>query len=456
MVQLECVAGNPKREVLEVSMAWLDDLWDEQAGLLWTAERTMHMTRETALYALGLLSRAQPGDNVRAVRALDVVLDNQYDSPGSSYDGTFRRGPEEPDMPPADPVMWLHFDPNWRQFLGTTLAAIADRHGEDLPRALNGRIRSAIERAVTGEPAGRVASTYSNIALMKAWLDAWSGRREQADDFAREIHAHYVELGAFLEYNSPTYYGIDLSALALWRNSTDTLVELGAELEALLWRDIARFYHAGMLNMCGPYDRSYGMDMTKYATPLGLWIWAEMGRDKAPFPDPSTPFDHPNDMGFGPLIAALGPQIPDDVKPDLGSFSGERYVEQTITDEPLRTATAWLSDDVMIGAQSGPSSGIGWLQHHHATLHRRTSDGQIAWMRLLPDCPADARAKPNELSVWTSGSPLRFEISGGSIFQLVKAMETNATSTDEQEFGDRFVVTFEPARSGQTRVSFGV
>ncbi len=454
MGQLECVAGDAKHQVLEVSMTWLDDLWDDKAGLLWTADRTMHMARETAWYTLGLLSRAGPGDDARAVRALGAVLDNQYDAPGSSYDGTFRRAPEEPD-PPADPVMWLHFDPNWRQFAGTTLAVIVDKYGGDLPQALNERIRSAIERAVTGEPTDRVVPTYSNIALMKAWLDAWSGRHDEADAFAREIHSHYMELGAFLEYNSPTYYGIDLWALALWRNSTETLAELGADLEERLWRDIARFYHAGMLNVCGPYDRSYGMDMTKYATPLGLWIWAEVGRDKAPFPDPATRFDHPNDMGFGPLVAALGPRIPEDVVADLESFSGERYVEQTISGDPLRVASAWLSDDVMIGAQTGPSSGIGWLQHHHATLHRRV-DGEIACMRLLPDCPADARAKPNELSVSTSGNVLRFELAGGSIFQLVNAMETNATSTEEQEVGGSFIVTFEPARNGTTRVSFGV
>jgi len=454
MVQVGSVVGDAKHEVLEVSMAWLDDLWDEHAGLLWTADRAMHMARETASYALGLLSRAGTGDDVRAVHALDAVLGNQFDAPGSSYDGTFRRAPEEPD-PPADPVMWLHFDPNWRQFVGTTLAVIVDRYGKELPRALSERIRSSIERAVTGEPADRVVPTYSNIALMKAWLDAWSGRRDQADDFAREIHSHYMDSGAFLEYNSPTYYGIDLWALALWRNSTETLAELGAELEQGLWRDIARFYHAGMLNLCGPYDRAYGMDMTEYATPLGLWMWAGIGRDKAPFPDPSKRFDHPHDMGFGPLVAALGPQIPADVIPELESFSGERYVEQTITGDPLRVATAWLSDDVMIGAQSGPSSGIGWLQHHHATLHRRI-DGKIAWMRLLPDCPADAKAKRSELSVWTSGSPLRFETSGASIFQLVKAMESNAASTDEQETDGGFIVSFEPARAGTTHVSFGV
>ncbi len=433
----------------------MDELWDDQVALLWTADRSAHMVRETSLYALGLLSRFAGDDEQRAARALAAVLDHQFDAPGMAYDGTFRRAPEEPD-PPADPIMWLHFDPNWRQFVGTTLATIVDRHGAQLPSDLVTRIRTSIERAVTGEPPGRVAVTYSNIALMKAWLDAWSGRTDEAETFARDIHAHYLEHNAFIEYNSPTYYGIDLWALALWRESTEAMAELGAELEQELWRDIARFYHAGLRNLCGPFDRAYGMDMNRYATPLGLWIWSVAGRDHAPFPDPATRFGHPHDICFGPLMSVGGTRMPEDATAELTAFTGERLIEQTISGDPLRVATAWLSEDVMIGAQTGPSSGIGWLQHHHATLHCRTSDGEIAWMRLLPDCPADARAKPNELSVWTTGSALRFEISGGSIFQLVKAMETNAASTEEQETEDGFIVTFEPARSGQTRVSFGV
>ena len=30
---------------------------------------------------------------------------------------------------------------------------------------------------------------------------------------------------------------------------------------AELWRDIARFYHPAMRNLCGPFDRAYGLDL---------------------------------------------------------------------------------------------------------------------------------------------------------------------------------------------------
>jgi hypothetical protein len=58
---------------------------------------------------------------------------------------------------------------------------------------------------------------------MKAWLDAWSGRVTEGEELARRTHAHYTEHGAFGDYNSPpTYFGIDLWALGLWRDSIGT------------------------------------------------------------------------------------------------------------------------------------------------------------------------------------------------------------------------------------------
>jgi hypothetical protein len=294
--------------------------------------------------------------------------------------------------------MWIAFDPNWRQFIGTTFAVIIDRYGDALPNEVVQRLRASIELAVDSEPPGRVAATYANIALMKAWLDAWMGRIDQADALAAATFEHFAVNEAFLEYNSPTYYGIDLSALALWRSS-DLLSERGEVMETALWRDIARFYHADLRNMCGPFDRSYGMDMTTHATPLGLWIWSVVGRSLAPFPDPATRFRHPHDMCFGPWVAAFEPNVPDDVVPHLRTFAGERFVERTISADPPRKATAWLSEDVMIGAQQGPPSGIGFFQHHHATMHWREADGSVGWLRLVPETPADAIANPGELRI---------------------------------------------------------
>ncbi len=253
-------------DILTPCMAWMDGFWDDDAALLWSVKRDRHLVRETSWYAFGLLMQGRV--NV-AMRALDAVLDEQFDAPGTQWDGTFRRAPEEGD-PPDDAVMWIHFDPNWRQFIGTIFALICDRYSAEIGGPLEARLRTSIARAVETEGDARVVPTYANIALMKAWLDDWSGRPEGAA-LGRAVESHFFEDGGFLEYNSPTYYGIDLYALALWRGSP-ALAAAGANVEAALWRDIADFYHAGLRNVCCPYDRAYGMDMTSYATPLGLWM----------------------------------------------------------------------------------------------------------------------------------------------------------------------------------------
>jgi hypothetical protein len=435
-------------------MAWMDERWDDAAALLWAVRHDRHLTRDSAWYALGLLQRGGEGDAERAHRAIEAVIANQFVAPGAPYDGTFRRAPEEPD-PPDDPVMWVHYDPNWRQFIGTTFALICDRY--PVPAGLEQRMRTSIAGAVEGEPGGRVVPTYANIALMKAWLDAWSGRTQHAEGFARDIATHFGEHGTFLEYNSPTYYGINLFALALWRSSTEALRSLGEQMETALWRDIARFYHAGLRNMCGPYDRAYGMDMTSYATPLGLWIWSIAGAARAPFPDVSRRFSHPHDICFAPCVTAFETKVPDDAVGALSAFSGERTIEQTITSSPSRVATAWLSDDVMLGAQSGPASGIGWFQHHHATIHWRCDDGSVGWARLRPDVPADATASSGTLSIGTTTTqPIVFDVhphvqlsrAGWSSAGREIRVETNAGPAKAEEGA----VVYQPADGPTTFV----
>jgi hypothetical protein len=381
----------------------MDDLWDDDTALLWAVRRDRHLVRETGLYALGLLRR---GDAVRAERALRAMIAQQFPMDGAPYEGTFRRAPEEAD-PPDEPTMWIHYDPNWRQFIGTNFAVIIDQHADALPVAVVDDLRASIDRCVSGEPDDRVAAAYANIALMKAWLDTWAGRIEIGESLARATYAHFDKHGTFLEYNSPTYYGIDLGALAMWRTSGNaTLRDLGSDIEQRLWRDIARFYHAGLRNLCGPYDRAYGMDMTAHATPLGLHIWSAVGRELAPFPDTSVRFSHPHDVCFGPLVAAVPSKVPADVLDHLERFRAERHIEQTVSDDPSRVVTAWLGEDAMIGGWSGPTSGIGFFQHAHGTIH--TPDG---WLRLHAQTPAAAVASPRTLEIAADGA-IALEVSG--------------------------------------------
>ena len=428
-------------ELLDVSMAWMDPWWDPEVGLLWNMDgsydevappRSIHLVPQSAWYAAGLLFRGGPGDEARAVRTIEALLDTQYASPetlGAEWHGTFARFLESP-VPKPGAVMWLDFDPNWRQFIGTTFEVLL-QDGLIADAALATRVRAAVELAVTAEPLDRVPPNYSNIALMRAFLEVEHGR-PGAEEYARSVVALFDEHGAFEEYNSATYYGIDLYALALWRDRSSSafLRESGARIEAALWRDVARWYHPGMRNLCGPWSRSYGMDLTVYASLLGVWMWPALGRADTPFPAVERPFEHAHDLTHGPLADRLGPVVPDDVRPALVAFSGEHVVEQRITGS--RVATGWLSDRVMCGGEDGSLTASARGQFHPATAHWLRPDGGVGWIRLVHYAPAQAVASPGALDMtclpsvkrgavapelWVSGAD-GADLSGGGTWAL--------------------------------------
>lgn len=329
-------------------LAWADRWWDEERGLLWNPPgsfddyglegQTVHMVPQTAWYAVGCLMR---GDRDRALRITEELRALQYDEPGSVIDGTFARFAETP-KPGPDAVEWIDYDPNWRQFIGTTFSLMQLHFDLEL--------REPIERAISGEPRDRVSPRYSNIALMKAWL-------ERDEELAREVARLFEEHGAFGEYNSPTYYGIDLYALALWRKHppTERFKTWGDAMRDDLWRDIARWYHPGLRNLCGPYSRAYGMDMSSYVALFGLWLPDQV------VPDITQPFEHSHDLTMAPVIELL-----DDRPATLATETG--LVSQRIDED--RVAMGWLGDDVMLGGESGGKyRAIG--QYHPATAHWR-------------------------------------------------------------------------------------
>jgi hypothetical protein len=399
-------------DLLDVSMAWLDQWWDPEVGLLWNMEgsydeigpaRSIHLVPQSAWYAAGLLHRGADGDEARAAQTIEALLTCQYVDVGvgTEWHGTFARFLEAP-LPGPNAVIWFDYDPNWRQFIGTTWELLLQegQPGTNLPADLQERMRTAIRLAVSSEPPGRVAPNYSNIALMRSWLEVEHGR-PGAEAYAAQVVELFDEHGAFEEYNSATYYGIDLYALALWRDrsSSPVLRDAGARIEEALWRDIARWYHPGMQNLCGPWSRSYGMDMRRYASLLGIWMWPAMpSRAAVPFPPVDAPFDHAHDLSHGPLADVLGPVVPADVAGDLVTFGGDHTVEQRITSG--RVATGWLSDRVMCGGEHGDLRASARGQYHPATVHWALPDGDdVGWIRLVHYAPARAVASPGTLDM---------------------------------------------------------
>ncbi|MBZ2198300.1 hypothetical protein [Occultella gossypii] len=419
------------------SMAVLDQWWDPGIDLLvdpaWSPTERRARVRETCWYALGLLARGGSEDTVRAVRAIDAVLDHQLDQPGTPWHGTWLRWPDEP-TPVEGARAFRDYDPNWREFIGCTLVQLLVEREHHLPAELVARMEHALDLAVAGTLARGVDPRYSNIALMAGFLMHAVGRRRRD----RECDAHGLELmgqvleafqarGAFEEYNSPTYYGIDLYALALWRRyggDTSTVQRAGA-VELALWRDVADHYHAGLRNLAGPYDRSYGMDLDAYASGTGLWLWQALGRGDAPFPDISGPFEHFWDLALAPSVAVLGvPDLPSQVRAALRSFPGPRTLVQPI--DGRRVASTVLDVNVMVGAEhlGGDRGGLG-DQFHPLTAHWRLGTG-VGWLRLVSELTIDVAASSAGRDTaevrlrWPAGGSFAFQVrvdglDGGSV-----------------------------------------
>jgi hypothetical protein len=164
----------------------------------------------------------------------------------------------------------------------------------------------AIDRAIDGEmKEERLVPSYSNIALMYGFLWDFAGVHDKREDWQKQagawtesVYTLFKRYDAFFEYNSPTYYGVDLYGLALWRDygSTMRIQTSGSEMEAIIWKDIASFYNQLLRNISGFYDRSYGMDMESYVSVVGVWMRTALDAKRAPLPAIAASTDHVADV----------------------------------------------------------------------------------------------------------------------------------------------------------------
>ena len=143
---------NHARSLAHTSTGWLDRYWSDDVGLIRFPSiardsEIKHGVRETGPYAVGLFLRNQPGDLNRARKALATMASFQLDEPGAVYHGSFRRYPEE-QLPGPNAVIWRDYDPNWRQFIGTTFTLVLDRFADRLDNALARQLERAIQLVV--------------------------------------------------------------------------------------------------------------------------------------------------------------------------------------------------------------------------------------------------------------------------------------------------------------------
>jgi len=408
-----------EKELYCAAMEWLDGHWDGAAGLIkldpslsyrgnTTKEQPLHYVRETAYYALGLFIR---GETQKALIALDRVLLNQLTVRNTEPCGGFLRHPQETIVAPKKAVEWVEYNPNWREYIGLALAIILAEFDTQLPEEMRERTEEGLRAAMAGSLWRRVPAEYTHIALIKAFLLSFCGVRydleawlEGGEMQGREIFRVFKEHHCFPTYNSPTHYGIDLLALGLWRKYSPSheMQAMASEMETGLWEDIARFYHAGLSNLAGPYARAYGMDLRSYASPLGLCLWASLGKTLAPFPELSTPFPQQHELAFAIPILAAGVTVPSSLLGTFKTFGNERLIEKEFRKEAF--ATAWIGKELMVGGNTQPEEK---RSHFHtapaeypATVHWNAGNG-LGWFCAQASSGLLAKAAEKSLSIRT-------------------------------------------------------
>ena len=454
-----------QRSLINATVGILDTDYDEQMCLLGKhipSQGRVHDVRSSAFYALGLLARGDSDDVNCAECIINKVLDQQLLYPDEIYHATFKRTPQEPSPPVGNfpwkrispaaryfndvwfekttnaflqalakdgmshaqvlamenkleeayirhfPEVWRTYDPNWREFIGSTFAIVLDRYEDILSEPTVQRLDVAMYETVNASIERRLTDMYpmnTNVELMHIVFADYFGFRfndqrikDHAAFYAKDIYKRYMEFHSVHEFNSPTYYGVDLCALTQWRScgKTEIVREIGALLEAGIWEDTALFYNASLQSLSGPFSRNHEMDPRRHT---GLFALLYLGLDDHEY---ETKAVKTTESIHNITMALCGVKIPNHLKESFTHFTGERQVTKYFCEliergdpeynNPLCTATAWIERDLMLGGLSGSKNVSG--QIHPATVYWKAPNGTMS-IRLLRREPGNQFGKGN-------------------------------------------------------------
>ncbi|MBD3267986.1 hypothetical protein GF373_15070 [bacterium] len=366
--------------------------WDQETAFDFVRR---HGTRSSTYLCVGMLLRDRQNDRDHAQRILDELLKLQIRKPDHKTHGIWWGGMEK-----------KRIDQNWREFVGVGMIVIREYfRGKIDPKLVQG-IDIGLRKAAEGASRRDVSPYYTNIALMSAFLLNYVGHFteqewiDQGIRKARDVYAIYQEHNTFPEYNSPTYYGVNLMGIALWREVglSPEFRKWGEKLEKAVWREVGQVYHADFKNLCGPYYRAYGMDMTEYTALQGLQIAFALNDPKRA-PVPKSTQNRSFEWAYAPMYSILGVNVPQDAMIHLKSFQQKRHLRRQAArrNETLKI-TAHLEKQWMVGASTGMDRR--WEQHCPATLHWRMPNGRLAWLLVHGESGGEVKYDRGKMQIF--------------------------------------------------------
>lgn len=271
--------------------------------------------------------------------------------------------------------------------MGTTLVMCLEEFPHLLSDATQQLVLSSLRNATKGDEyrsghldpkLDNLYPSYSNPAIMRAFMAGWTGRRlgdenmtRSGEVYAREIVELFDRADTLSEFNSGTYTGVSLFGLLLWSKylpaDNSVMSSNAARMIRHTWQAASRLWNPKMKNMAGPWDRAYGYDMNRYLSLMGLWFWTILGKDASSVVERPQVMSHMADYAWAPLFAALAARndelLPPDARARLEAFEGEHTFTASTYYPPFdlvpRNITTWMSEDLTIGAESFDETVIG-------------------------------------------------------------------------------------------------
>jgi hypothetical protein len=219
----------------------------------------VHPTRESLIYALGLLQRNATGDTRRAAEIIRRVVDLQDTNLDSKTCGVWPWLLEEPLSEMKSP------DLNWADFCGSQLVHILLEHPRKLPPELQSTMRDSLRHAVTAIRRRNVSPGYTNIAILGGVVCVAAGELLSDHDLLtygsqrlQRVVEHVEEHGGFSEYNSPPYSKVIIGECErLLHLVSDPASRAAAEsLRRTCWEEIATSFHPATQQWAGPHSRN--------------------------------------------------------------------------------------------------------------------------------------------------------------------------------------------------------
>ncbi|WWD16288.1 hypothetical protein CI109_100714 [Kwoniella shandongensis] len=375
------------------------DILDSNFGLpfLWQSPKL------SSWYAVGLLARNQGGDVQVANKLLANIVTQQYTDETFIGYGTFKDPyyvPYSDGNSLFEPKIYDSFDPNINLFF-TIAAMIIDSQFSDLIEAsVLENMRKAMYIAVVGD-GYRVGGIdddnlypgYSNPWYMRVVSAAYVGSLFNdanitywGEVWAKQAIDLFDEHNSISEFNGGTYAGVTLFAISLaqYTPKNSTIYNAAPRLISTIWDQIAETYNPSLNTLSGPWDRTYGFDLTQYYGILGSAITGLIGLDGSyPMPKPLDGSVHYTDIAIIPMQMVVAPymeaQITSQAKSKLSALYGDHYyTAQTISppwDKRPRNYTYWVADGLSAGGVSFDEGVVGGPSINQPSF----SPGVILW-----------------------------------------------------------------------------